>query len=187
MSYPTNPTAGDTYALGTKSWTYDGTNWVNQATFILVPGIATGMIMPHTTATEPAGWLECDGAAISRTTYSDLFAVISDDYGAGDGSTTFNLPDLRGEFIRGFANGSTNDPDRASRTTRGDGTTGDNVGTKQGYQLQSHTHTYSRAAQNDRADGGQSSMTGYGTNTTDATGGNETRPRNVQLMYCIKT
>ena len=150
-------------------------------------GVPTGMILPYTTATDPVGFLECDGAAVSRTTYSALFGIISDDYGAGDGSATFNLPDLRGEFIRGFANGSTNDPDRASRTTRGDGTTGDNVGTKQGYQLQSHTHTYSRAAANNRADGGSSSMTGYGTNTTDATGGNETRPRNVQLMYCIKT
>ncbi len=50
----------------------------------------------------PSGWLKANGAAISRTTYSALFAAIGTTFGAGDGSTTFNVPDLRGEFIRGF-------------------------------------------------------------------------------------
>ena len=53
----------------------------------------------------PAGWLECNGSAVSRTTYAALFAAIGTEYGVGDGTTTFNLPDLRGEFMRGWDNG----------------------------------------------------------------------------------
>lgn len=53
----------------------------------------------------PTGWLKCNGAAISRTDYADLFDSIGTTYGAGDGSTTFNLPDLRGEFVRCWDDG----------------------------------------------------------------------------------
>jgi microcystin-dependent protein len=55
------------------------------------------------TATPPTGWLICDGSAVSRTTYADLFAVLGTAYGVGDGTTTFNLPDLRGRFPLGKA------------------------------------------------------------------------------------
>lgn len=55
----------------------------------------TGTIMSWSNSTVPNGFLECDGSAVSRTTYADLFAVISTDYGSGDGSSTFNLPDLQ--------------------------------------------------------------------------------------------
>jgi microcystin-dependent protein len=59
-----------------------------------IQGTATGTIVPWSTSTAPTGFLKCDGTAVSRTTYSALFAVISTTYGAGDGSTTFNLPNL---------------------------------------------------------------------------------------------
>lgn len=100
----------------------------------------SGLIMAWPTNTAPNGWLECDGSAVSRTTYADLFAVIGTNYGSGDGSTTFNLPDFRGYFLRGYDNAAGNDPDAASRTDRGDGTTGDNVGTKQADEFESHDH-----------------------------------------------
>lgn len=61
----------------------------------------------------PSGWLECNGAAVSRTTYANLFATISTLYGAGNGTTTFNLPDLRGMFVRGWDNSRSLDPGRA--------------------------------------------------------------------------
>ncbi len=71
-----------------------------------------GAIKPWTKAAAPAGYLLCNGGAVSRSTYADLFAVVSTTYGSGDGSTTFNLPDLRGEFIRGFDNGKGTDSGR---------------------------------------------------------------------------
>jgi microcystin-dependent protein len=62
-----------------------------------------GMIFPYAGASAPTGFLLCDGSAVSRTTYADLFTLISTTYGAGDGSTTFNVPDLKGRFPLGYA------------------------------------------------------------------------------------
>lgn len=61
-----------------------------------------GQVATFAGTTSPAGWLICDGRAVSRGAYPDLFAVIGTNYGSGDGSTTFNLPDCRNEFIRGW-------------------------------------------------------------------------------------
>jgi microcystin-dependent protein len=63
--------------------------------------IPVGTIMMWAGSTAPTGWLLCNGAAVSRTTYSDLFAVISTTYGTGNGSTTFNVPDLQRRFPLG--------------------------------------------------------------------------------------
>lgn len=79
-----------------------------------VYGVPIGTIILHAATTAPAGTLVCDGSAISRTTYADLFAAIGTTYGAGDGSTTFNLPDVRDEFPR--FNGTS----RTVGTTQGD-------------------------------------------------------------------
>jgi len=67
---------------------FDGANLTG------IQGVNTGLIVPWTDSSIPSGFLECDGTAVSRTTYADLFAVVGTNYGAGDGSTTFNLPDL---------------------------------------------------------------------------------------------
>lgn len=64
--------------------------------------VTTGSILLWPTDTAPSGYVLCDGSAISRTTYSDLFAIISTDYGVGDGSTTFNVPNLKGKVPVGF-------------------------------------------------------------------------------------
>lgn len=64
-------------------------------------GAPSGVVSPFAGTSAPSGWLLCDGSAVSRTTYSALFTAISTAYGIGDGSTTFNLPDMRGAFIRG--------------------------------------------------------------------------------------
>ena len=69
--------------------------------------LPSGMILYFANSTVPTGWLQCDGSAISRTTYANLYAAIGTVYGSGDGSTTFNLPDTRGQFIRGWASAST--------------------------------------------------------------------------------
>ena len=59
-----------------------------------IEGIPTATIVPWSSASVPSGFLECNGAAVSRSTYSDLFGIISTTYGTGDGSSTFNLPNL---------------------------------------------------------------------------------------------
>lgn len=153
-----------------------------------------GEIVAWPLDTPPARFLECDGSAISRTTYSALFAVLGTTYGAGDGSTTFNLPDYRGQFLRGWAHGEATDPDRSTRTDRGDGTTGDNIGTKQGHAFASHRHDLNIRTSGANASGSvPAAQNPYNTTSITSaqqpvqlTGGNETRPRNVNVMYCIR-
>ena len=81
--------------------------------FQIVAGVPTGSVFCRAASVVPTGYLECNGAAVSRTTYSALFGIIGVQYGAGNGSTTFNLPDLRGEFIRGFDHGRGVDNNRS--------------------------------------------------------------------------
>ena len=85
----------------------------------------------------PTGWLECDGAAISRTTYSQLFGILGTTYGVGNGVTTFNIPDLRGEFVRGFDNGRSVDPGR----TIGSNQSAANAPHTHGITDPAHSHT----------------------------------------------
>lgn len=94
--------------------------------------LPSGTILPFGGASAPTGWLLCNGATISRTTYANLFAAISTAHGSGDGSTTFHLPDLRGRFMRGVDGAVARDPDRGARTAANSGgNTGDNVGSVQ--------------------------------------------------------
>lgn len=72
----------------------------SQAAGVVAPVVPSGAIMTYAGSAAPTGWLLCDGTAVSRTTFSALFASIGTTFGAGDGSTTFNLPDLRGRFVR---------------------------------------------------------------------------------------
>jgi microcystin-dependent protein len=197
-------TKGNTGANETYTVSFTGT------------GVPTGAIIAFPIATAPNGYLACDGSAVSRTTYADLFAFLGTMYGVGDGSTTFNLPNYKGMFLRGWANGSSNDPDRSSRTDRGDGTVGDNIGTRQGFINYSHTHTASSSSSSVTSASGSGGFGwvypravddsptptnwGYGpagisisastttttTTTVYASGGNETRPINVNVLYCIK-
>lgn len=134
----------------------------------------------------PQNFLTCDGSLQNATTFADLFAVLGFKYGGG--GANFNLPDLRGTFIRGRAGGSGNDPDRLSRTDRGDGGVGDLVGTKQGDTIQAHVHTVGTSnvegasgANFDRGGGSGGSQI-----SAQSTGGNETRPLNVYMNYIIR-
>lgn len=68
--------------------------------------IPIGLVAPFAGSAAPDDWLICDGSAISRTTYSELYAVTGDAFGTGDGSTTFNLPDMRGRVAGGSGSGS---------------------------------------------------------------------------------
>lgn len=72
----------------------------------VVDGVPIGAIIPYAGSTAPFGTLICNGAAISRAAYPELFEAIGTTWGAGDGSTTFNIPDLRGYFLRGVGGNS---------------------------------------------------------------------------------
>jgi microcystin-dependent protein len=81
---------------------------------------------------ENQGWLYCNGNTKNRTSYADLFAIIGTSFGDGDGKSSFNLPDLRGSFLRGVSGDTANDPDAATRTASGHGgNIGNNAGSAQ--------------------------------------------------------
>lgn len=139
----------------------------------------TGVVTAFAGSTLPdAGWLWCRGDTVSRTTYAGLFAVIGTSYGAGDGVTTFRLPDLRAEFIRGLDSSRGVDSGRV-------------LGTSQSHQTQSHTHEMGYTAGTSRGSPdlpvGAVFDTSASTENTSAFGGAETRPRNVAMNYIIKT
>lgn len=111
---------------------------IMDATGFVMP---VGSIMPYGGTTAPDGWLMCDGSAVSRTTYADLFTVVGTAFGEGDGVTTFNLPDLRGRFLRGSDAGAGRDPDAGSRTAMvAGGNVGGAVGSVQADAFQGHRH-----------------------------------------------
>ena len=149
-----------------------------------VTGNPTGTVISFAGDTAPDGYLICDGTAVSRTIYDDLYATISTKYGAGNGTSTFNLPDLRGEFIRGWSS--------AGGTQRPGVDVGRQMGSSQDQEIQSHSHTMVTGAAstgNLRSGGGNRAGDTSSTQTnkfpTDPDA--ETRPRNVAMMYCIKT
>ncbi len=154
-----------------------------------IESVPVGTIIAFPTETPPTGFLELDGSSLLRSAYASLFSVLSDDYGAVDG-THFNIPDYRGQFLRGWAHGQTTDPDKASRTDRGDTTTGDHVGTKQADELESHTHALTNALYVPTAGATQDTVTVSSAQgviqAIESTGGNETRPTNINVMWCIK-
>jgi len=127
--------------------------------------------------TAPAGWLKANGAAVSRTTYAALFAAIGTVHGAGDGSTTFNLPDRRGEFLRGWDDGRGVDAGRV-------------FGSAQSSQNLAHTHGVTNSGTGATVAGATQwvggTPSGSHTITSSSSGGTEARPRNMADLVCIK-
>jgi microcystin-dependent protein len=117
----TAPVTGD-------ALTYNGSVWVN------APSMPSGSITQFAGSTAPTGWLSCDGANISRTTYAALFAIIGTTYGAGDGSTTFGLPNMKGRIPVGFDSAQT-EFDALGETG------GAKTHTLTSAEMPSHTHT----------------------------------------------
>ncbi len=175
---------------------YDGSSWAK------VGGVPAGTVIAYASSTVPTGFLECNGANISRSTYAQLYSALGTTWGSGDGSSTFGLPDLRGEFIRGWDNSRGIDSGRSFATSQSD-------------QNESHTHSVTDPNHSHTQRGlalsggsgsvaitlgsGQSYQIGYsgqqstvttGTSSTGislgTSGGTEARPRNVSLMYIIK-
>ena len=173
----------------------------------LPQAVPTGSVHVMATTTAPSGYLKCNGAAVSRTTYADLFAIIGTTWGEGDGSSTFNVPDLRGEFVRGWADNGSVDSGRSFASSQSDANkqhnhtaTATSTVTDPG-----HNHVYVdqvaiqenyrpwKAGDNDcasRDKNTSNAFTGISVSTSVSVandGGSEARPRNIAMMYVIKT
>lgn len=189
--------------LATVAETAEGILAARAVTPVGLAGVLVGMVAPFAMATPPPGWLACSGQAVLRADYPALFAAIGTTYGAGDGSTTFGLPDLRGEFVRGVDGGRGVDVGRS-------------LGSAQAQSLPNHKHElpYATISASAIAMGGSgstpakpwgvgSTFTTYQSNgATDAhvqsanydltntpygpSINGDVLPRNVALLYCIK-
>ena len=160
-----------------------------------------GSLMAFAGTSAPTGWLACQGQAVSRTTYATLFAAISTTWGSGDGSTTFNLPDLRGMFLRGTG---------TNATGSSSGAAGPSVGAYAADTYLNHSHTATQTAHSHYIEpsgfnGGSSGVFNQPVNyssattistssvapaitvATSTTGGTETKPKNYGVLYIIKT
>lgn len=175
-----------TAPFGTNTEQIANTAFVQQLGIQLAP--AAGEVSFFARNTAPTGWLKANGATISRTTYANLFASIGTTFGAGNGSTTFSVPDLRGLFVRGWDDGRLLDPSRT-------------FGSYQADELKSHRHSLYKSL-----GGGDTPWTSttpaypyngvqgsFGSERTfdttgliSLTGGTETRPKNLALLACIK-
>lgn len=177
----------------------------------LPQAVPTGSVHVMATTTAPSGYLKCNGAAVSRTTYADLFAIIGTTWGEGDGSSTFNVPDLRGEFVRGWDDGRGVDSGRSFASSQSDQNKQHNHGVTDGghnHSINDPGHLHQVAYSNSDSGDGVIEESGTGFNgfeptetaTTGITinnattgisinndGGSEARPRNIAMMYVIKT
>jgi microcystin-dependent protein len=130
---------------------FDGANLTG------IEGIPTATIVPWSSASVPSGFLECDGSAVSRTTYATLFGIVGTTYGAGDGSTTFNTPDLQDNTPVGKSNnkalGSTGGANTVSATGNVGGSTAN--ATLSTAQLASHSHSFTALTLANNPDAGQ--------------------------------
>ena len=156
----------------------------------IVSAVPSGTIIQVAQNTAPAGYLKANGSAVSREDYADLFAAIGTTYGSGNGSTTFNVPDLRGEFVRGWDDGRGVDSGRGLGSSQsaystvtvprdGWGTSGSALGAVTSGRLLV-------GSGQSEINEGLESIRGAGSDRTATSTSNSNRPRNVALLYCIK-
>ena len=150
--------------------------------------VPAGTVLPFAGDTAPSGWAICNGDPVSRTDYAELFTAIGELWGVGDGSTTFNLPDMRGQFLRGLDTTEGVDPDFATRT----------LGSSQADGFQDHEHLAYRYINQTGGELAYAATNDDGTRITLATAGvqpgsagtprniQETRPKNVTCNMFIK-
>lgn len=156
----------------------DNSSKIATTAYVASNGAPTGGLIQYAGTTAPSGWLLCDGSAISRTTYASLFAVIGTAYGTGDGSTTFNLPDLRGRVPVGYSSGGKTEV----------ATLGHNEGLAANLRNISHHHKSVDVEGGSGWAGTNSSgnQQQYQTNTTGDTD-NTDKPAYLVVNYIIKT
>ena len=159
-------------------------------------GAISGSIIAYAGTSVPSDYLSCDGSAISRSTYANLFSAIGTTWGAGNGSSTFNVPDLRAMFLRGTGTHGT------ANMAKGTDFSAPAVGTIENDQMQDHKHEtimspgtsyqgYSSYAIGNHAYGTTYNFTTTAPLEINSQGtprtGDETRPVNASVLYIIKT
>lgn len=158
-----------------------------------------GTVITTAMTTAPSGYLKCDGSEVSRSTYPGLFTAIGTTFGDGDGATTFTLPDMRGVFARGFDDGRGIDSERVfgsyqeddnkehshtgSTSTTGAHTHSTNIVASSGY-IDSWKAVYLEAGST-KMTTSSSGNHSHSLNINNS-GGSESRPKNIALLYCIK-
>jgi microcystin-dependent protein len=181
---------------GASHWlqlVYDAGNdrWVLLNPALGIDLTPAGVVIAHAANAAPAGYLKANGAAVSRTVYAALFTAIGTTFGVGDGSTTFNVPNLRGEFLRGWDDGRGIDTGRVFGSAQLDAMQGHyhtvRAGANTGNGIVAGTATEGTTLVNDTvpAGGRVQSPASDGVNGTPRTAA-ETRGRNIALLYCIK-
>lgn len=156
--------------------------------------IPAGMYGEFGTPTAPDGWLVCDGSAVSRVIYARLFTAIGVTHGAGDGATTFNLPDARGRVLRGWDNGAGRDPGRSLGSTQDDAIQNivGTIGMTKGVEGATATGAFEADFVDvDFAQHAGGTVASHGTFSFDASRAvrtaSETRVKNLAVLVCIKT
>lgn len=147
-----------------------------QALLAANPGVPTGGVGYFAMSTAPAGWLKANGAAISRTTYAALFSAIGTTYGAGDGATTFNIPDARGEFLRAWSDGSSVDAGRVLGSKQAATGIGTHVDPSSGVVSYTQADSIDAVALNYFSIGGATTTGSW----------IRVKPRNIAFLACIK-
>ena len=160
--------------LTADSSTATGLKW---AALPAPAGVPTGTVIFHAKNTAPAGFLKANGAAISRTTYSALFTEIGTTFGVGDGSTTFNVPDLRGRFARGWADDGSIDSGRSFGSNQ--------EATSFASRTDGNTVPIGGYKNSDGTDGTDTNRSASSSEFVGATY-QKVRPVNTALLACIK-
>ena len=173
---------------------HDGQIWSRNYGWLHENFCPSGMVMIFAGDFAPVGWLKANGAAVSRTVYAKLFAAIGTRYGAGDGHSTFNLPDLRGEFMRFWDDGRGVDAGRVLGSWQGDAIR--NIAGNAATYIQDAIQPNGVLSVSNKAKRGivwEDNWQNFGVQAQldfDASRvvptANENRPRNIALLACIK-
>ena len=164
--------------------TYEATKYdFSGANLTGIEGIPTATIVEWSSGSIPSGFLECTGAAVSRSTYSALFAIVGTTYGAGDGSSTFNLPDIQDKVVLGKSNNKALASTGGAATTTNTGNVGGSTAnaTLTTSQLPSHSHP-AMAASGSFA-GGSGGSFGTGSGNSGNAGGGGTHSHNMSASF----
>jgi len=163
---------------------YEATRYDFDGAFLTgIEGVNTGIVVPWGSASIPSGFLECDGAAVSRSTYAALFAVIGTTYGVGDGSTTFNVPDLTDRTVVNKSNTKNLAQTGGANTVTPTGNISGSTGSTTLTTTQIPSHLHSGGSMGRAADGGAATSPAASAMNTGSTGGGQSHDHTLSANF----